>query len=90
MPMTPKQMIFKLLYRRWPLQKQVDFLKRKAILIGSRTREKRKVYIYMYRNMFAEVIFLQDDPNQPAESARIVKGLKNLNSYLENEFKNTF
>ena len=83
-------MFFKLFYRRWPLHKQVDFLKRKAILIGSRTRDKRKIYIYMYRDMFAEVLFQDDDPNKPPESASIVKGLKNLNDYLESEFKATF
>lgn len=83
-------MFFKLFYRRWPLHKQVDFLKRKAILIGSRTRDKRKIYIYMYRDMFAEVLFHEDDPNRPPESANLVKGLKNLNEYLESEFKATF
>jgi hypothetical protein len=82
--------IFKLFYRRWSLHKQVDFLKRKAILIGSRTREKRKIYIYMYHNTFAEVLFHQDDPNNQPESASLVKGLKNLNAYLESEFKATF
>ncbi len=83
-------MFFKLFYRRWPLPKQVDFLKRKAILIGSRTREKRKIFIYMYKDMFAEVLFQNDDPHNEAESVSIVKGLKNLNEYLENEFKATF
>lgn len=83
-------MFFKLFYRRWPLHKQVDFLKRKAILIGSRTRDKRKIYIYMYRDVFAEVLFQDDDPNKLAESANLVEGLKNLNDYLESEFKATF
>jgi hypothetical protein len=83
-------MLFKLLYKRWPLHRQVDFLKRKAILVGSRTREKRTVFLYMYRDMFAEVLFQNDNPENPAESAKIVTGLKNLNTHLESEFKSNF
>jgi hypothetical protein len=63
---------------------------RKGILIGSRTKDARKIYIYMYRDRFAEVQFANDDPEDVVEHANIVKGLKNLNSYLENEFKTSF
>ena len=83
-------MLFKLFYKRWPLHRQVNFLKRKGILVGSRTREKRKIFLYMYRSIFAEVQFHNDDPDNHAESAKIVSGLKNLNTYLEREFKSNF
>jgi hypothetical protein len=83
-------MLFKLFFKQWPLQKQVSFIQKKGILIGTRTKDSRKIYIYMYREHFAEVIFKNDDPDSSMESANIVKGLKNLNNYLENEFKATF
>ena len=44
----------------------------------------------MYQDHFAEVMFAKDDPEGEVEHANIVKGLKNLNSYLENEFKTSF
>jgi hypothetical protein len=83
-------MFFKFLFKQWPLHKQVSYLKKKGILIGSRTKEARKIYIYMYQDHFAEILFKNDDPEGDVENANIVKGLKNLNSYLEKEFKTTF
>ena len=83
-------MLFKLFFKQWPLLKQVDYLRRKGILIGTRTKDARKIHIYMYQEHFAEVIFKNDDPASDVESANIVKGLKNLNSHLENDFKTTF
>lgn len=83
-------MFFKFFYKRWPLARQVEFLKKKAIFIGSRTKEARRIYIYMYRDLFAEVLFINDDPEQAPESARMVNGLNKLNDYLEKEFKTTF
>ena len=83
-------MLFKFLFKQWPLLKQVDYLRRKGILIGTRTKDARKIHIYMYREIFAEVVFKQDNPDGEVESANIVQGLKNLNSYLEKDFKTTF
>jgi hypothetical protein len=80
-------MFAKLFFRKWPLDKQVTFLKKKGILIGSRTKDNRKIFIYMYRDLFAEVMFNNDDSELDAERVTLVKGLKNLNSYLENQFK---
>jgi hypothetical protein len=83
-------MFFKFLFKQWPLHKQVSFLKKKGILIGSRTREGRKIYIYMYRDHFAEVLFKNDNPDHEIEHANIVRGLKDLNTHLEKDFKTTF
>jgi hypothetical protein len=83
-------MFFKFFFKQWPLPKQVSYLKKKGILIGSRTREARKIYIYMYQDLFAEIQFKNDNPDSEVETANIVKGLKNLNSYLEKDFKTTF
>ena len=82
-------MFFKFFFSRWSLEKQSSFLRKKGVLIGSRVKENRKIYIYMYRDIFAEVTYERDDANNPATSLKIVKGIKKLNSYLENEFKET-
>jgi hypothetical protein len=83
-------MLFKFFFKQWPLHKQVSYLRKKGILIGTRTKDARKIHIYMYQDHFAEILFIKDDPDGEVESASIVKGLKNLNSYLEKEFKTSF
>jgi hypothetical protein len=85
-----KNMFFKFLFRQWPLHKQVSYIKRKGVLIGSRTKDSRKIYIYMYQDHFVEIQFKNDSPEDAVENASIVKGLKNLNNYLEKEFKTNF
>jgi hypothetical protein len=80
-------MFFKFFFSRWSLEKQVSFLKKKAIAIGARTKDNRRIFIYMYRDVFVEVVFQHDDPEGVAESTKLVKGLKKLTSYMENEFK---
>jgi hypothetical protein len=44
----------------------------------------------MYQDHFGEILFKDDNPEGEVESANIVRGLKNLNSYLEKDFKTTF
>jgi hypothetical protein len=83
-------MFFKFLFKQWPLHKQVSYLKKKGVLIGSRTKEARKIYIYMYQDHFAEVQFKNDNPDDEVETASIVKGLQNLNNHLEKDFRTTF
>jgi hypothetical protein len=83
-------MFFKFLFKQWPLHKQVSYLKKKGVLIGSRTKEARKIYIYMYQDHFAEVLFKNDNPDDEVETASIVKGLQNLNNHLEKDFRTTF
>ena len=80
-------MFFKYFFSRWSLEKQSAFLLKKGILIGSRVKENRKIFVYMHKDIFAEVTFEKDDVSKPATSVKIVKGIKKLNSYLENEFR---
>jgi hypothetical protein len=83
-------MLFPLFFKQWPLPKKVSFLQKRGVLIGSRVKDSRKIFIYMYRDIFAEVLFSNDNPENSMESANIVKGLQSLNRYLEKDFKTTF
>ena len=65
-------------------------MKKKGIMLGSRVKNGRKIYIYMLRDLFAEITFKNDNAEEPAEKINMLNGLKNLNSYLENEFKTSF
>lgn len=72
------------------LHKQVDFLKRKGVFLGTRLKAGRKIYLYMLNNLFVEVWFKHDDSEQTAENLSMVTGLKNLNAHLENELRQAF
>ena len=59
-------------------------------MLGTRNKEGRKVYIYMLTNLFVEVIFRNDNTEDPAENIHTINGLKSLNDYLEKEFRASF
>lgn len=59
-------------------------------MLGTRIKDGRKIYIYMLKELFVEVIFKNDNVDENPEKLNILNGLKNLNSYLEKEFKTSF
>ena len=83
-------MLLKLIFRQFPMHKQVSFLQKKGIMIGTRTKNGRRIHIYMFRSLFVEILYKNDDVQEPAERVNMLTGLKNLNSYLESEFKTSF
>jgi hypothetical protein len=58
---------------------------RYGILLATRRRKGRQIYIYMFRNLFAEVVFKNDSPEEAAEKVSIVSGLENLKNHLERD-----
>lgn len=72
------------------VQKQAAHLRKKGVLLGTRQKEGRTVYIYMLTKIFAEVVFKNDNTDEIAERIHTLAGLKNLNEYLEKEFKASF
>jgi hypothetical protein len=83
-------MLLKLIFRQFPTHKQVSFLQKRAIMLGTRTKNGRRIHIYMFRNLFVEVLYKNDVVGEHAEQVNMLTGLKNLNSYLESEFKTSF
>lgn len=83
-------MLLQFFFRQLPLQQQVSFLQSKGVSLGSRIKDGRRIYVYMIRNLFVEVLFEKDNPSEAAEQVHILRGLKNLNAYLEQEFRSTF
>jgi hypothetical protein len=72
------------------LEGKVRHLKKKGIMLGTREKNGRKIHIYMLRDLFVEVFYLNDDENDKPEKVNILRGLNNLNEYLEKEFKASF
>lgn len=83
-------MILQFFFNQMSLSQKINYLQSKGVSLGSRFKNGRKMHMYMVRNLFVEVTFKNDDSNQPAEKVHIMRGLKNLNNYLEQEFKTAF
>jgi hypothetical protein len=74
-------------FKRWSLSKQTDFMKKKGIMLASRKKDGRTIFIYMVDNLFAEITFIDDDQDNAAESLLVLGDLEKLNQYLERETK---
>ena len=83
-------MILKFFFRQMSLQKQVNFLKKRGIMLGTRLKDGRRIYIYMLRDLFIEVLYKEDNVNEVAEKLNMLDGLTSLNEYLEKEFRASF
>lgn len=83
-------MILKFFFKQMSLQKQVNFLKKRGIMLGTRLKDGRRIYIYMLRDLFIEVLYKDDNVNEVAERLTTLDGLSSLNDYLEKEFKASF
>ncbi len=83
-------MFLKFFFRRMSLSKQVSYLKKKGIMLGTRLKDGRKIHIYMLRDLFVEVVYQEDNIDKEPETLNMVRGLDNLNDYLEREFKASF
>jgi len=83
-------MLLKFFFSRFSSQRQINILRKKGIMLGTRVKDGRKIYIYMLRELFVEVIYMNDNVEEAPEKLNILNGLKNLNSYLEKEFKTSF
>ena len=83
-------MILQFFFRQMTLSQKVNYLHAKGVSLGTRIKNGRKMHMYMVRSFFVEVIYKNDDMNGSAERVHILRGLKNLNNYLEQEFRTTF
>ncbi len=59
-------------------------------MLGTRLKGGRKIYIYMLRDWFIEVVYKQDNMDNEPENLKMLVGLDKLNDYLEKEFKTSF
>jgi len=83
-------MILRFFFSRLSIEKQLSYLKKKGIGLGTRLKGGRKIYIYMLSDLFVEVVYKNDNADQTPEKLNMLRGLTSLNEYLENEFKTSF
>jgi hypothetical protein len=80
-------MFTKFLFTFLRLSWQVNVMRKKGIMLGARTKEGRQVYTYMFRDLFAEITYRNDNPEEPVEKFIIIPGFKKLHDYFEKEIK---
>ncbi len=83
-------MLFKLFFKYLSESKKLNYLRKNGIMLGTRVRNNRKVFLYMVKDFFVEVIYKNDSKDEVAESLGTFSNLEGLNSYLEKEFKTAF
>jgi hypothetical protein len=83
-------MLHRFFFNRLSLEKKVKYLHQKGVALGSRMKDGRQIHMYMLRNLFIEVIYMEDKTYLAPEKVNILNGLTNLHQYLETEFRNRF
>ena len=83
-------MILQFLFPHLSLSSQATRLQNDGISLGTRIKNGRKIYVYMFRDLFVEVSYVNDSPAESAERVNVLKGVKNLNAHLEKEFRASF
>jgi hypothetical protein len=83
-------MFFKLFFNYLSESNKLNYLRKHGVILGTRMRNNRKVFLYMVKDFFVEVIYKNDSIDENAESLGTFASLEGLNSYLEKEFKTAF
>ncbi len=80
-------MITKFFFKRLSLPAQAKFMKKRGISLGSRWKNGRYIYMYMFRNIFAEILFVDDNTENDPESVTVISGIDEFNKRLEDEIR---
>jgi hypothetical protein len=80
-------MITKFFFNRLSTLSQANFIKKRAISLGSRWKDGRYIYMYMFRNLFVEILFIDDKTDNDPETVTVISGIDEFNKRLEDEIK---
>jgi hypothetical protein len=83
-------MILRLFFNYLSLENKVKYLHKKGVSLGSRLKDGRQIHMYMLRNLFVEVMYIEDKTYLAPEKVTVLNGLTNLHQYLESEFRSRF
>jgi hypothetical protein len=83
-------MWFKIGFKFLADNKKFEMLREKGIMLGSRWRNERRVYLYMVKDFFVEVMYSNDDIDLQPERINTFSNLDNLNAYLERDIRTAF
>lgn len=78
-------MFLRLIFKRWSVSRQADYMRRRGIVLGTRKKHGRTGYLYMVNNLFAEIVYENDNPGMNVETLVVLDGLSRLHRHLEQE-----
>ncbi len=76
-------MLLRLIFKRLSINRQASFMKSRGIVLGTRKKDGRQAYLYMVNNLFAEILYENDNPRMKVEALVVVHGLDKLTQHLE-------
>ena len=71
-------------------QKIIEMVKVEGSLVGERQQGERKVFIYLLKDFFVQIMFKGDNPIDEVEHMLTFPTLDQLNAHLEKEFRTAF
>ncbi|HEY0656578.1 MAG TPA: hypothetical protein VGD65_25770 [Chryseosolibacter sp.] len=80
-------MITKFFFKRLSVESQANFVKKRGISLGSRWKDGRTIYMYMFRSIFVEVLFVNDNVENAPEDVTVISGIDEFNKRLEEEIR---
>lgn len=64
-------------------------MKKRGISLGSRWKNGRYIFMYMFRDLFVEILFKNDNIENEPEMVTIISGIDEFNKRLEDEIRPT-
>jgi hypothetical protein len=80
-------MVTKFFFKRLSVLSQANFMKKRGISLGSRWKDGRYIYMYMFRNLFVEIVFVDDKTDNNPETVTVIAGIEEFNRRLEDEIR---
>jgi len=75
-------MLYRLIFKNLPLHKKVKHIQDYGVPLGTRYNGERTVHLYMIKNFFIEVTYLDDLESNSIEDLKVFSNHKELNKYL--------
>jgi hypothetical protein len=82
-----KGMITKFFFKRLSVVSQANFMRKRGISLGSRWKDGRYIYMYMFRSLFVEILFVDDNTDNHPEMVTVISGIEEFNRRLEDEIR---
>jgi len=60
-------MFFKLFFKHLSESKKLSYVRDHGVMIGTRMRDERKIFLYMIKDFFVEVVYKDDNMDDVAE-----------------------
>ena len=66
-------MILNFFFRQFSTEKQVNYLQKNGVSLGTRVKNGRKIYVYMLRGLFVEVLYKMTTHSKTPEKVNMLK-----------------